>query len=75
MALLVAHCGFTPVEAIHAATQVSAMAVGQDADRGTITPGKRADLVVLAADPLRDIHNTGRIEFVIKDGRRIGGTD
>jgi imidazolonepropionase-like amidohydrolase len=69
MALLVEHCGFTPVEAIQAATQVGAMALGQSAQRGTITPGKLADLVVLDADPSRDIHNTTRIDFVVKNGR------
>jgi imidazolonepropionase-like amidohydrolase len=68
MALLVEHCGFTPIEAIQAATQVSAAAVGQTEQRGTITPGKRADMVVLTADPTRDIHNTGKIAFVIKNG-------
>ena len=69
MALLVQHCGFTPIEAIQAATQVSAMALGQSAQRGTLTPGKLADLVVLDADPSRDIHNTTRIAFVVKNGR------
>jgi imidazolonepropionase-like amidohydrolase len=68
MALLVEHCGFTPIEAIQAATQVSAAAMGQAEQRGTITPGKRADLVVLTADPTRDIHNTGKIAFVVKNG-------
>jgi imidazolonepropionase-like amidohydrolase len=69
MALLVQHCGFTPVEAIRAATQVGAMALGQSAQRGTVTPGKLADLVVLDADPSRDIRNTTKIEFVVKNGR------
>ena len=69
MALLVEHCGFTPIEAIRAATQVSAAAMGQSTQRGTITPGKRADLVVLKADPSHDIRNTRRIAFVIKSGR------
>ena len=69
MALLVEHGGFTPIEAIQAATQVSAAAMGQSTQRGTITPGKRADLVVLTADPTRDIHNTGKIAFVLKNGR------
>lgn len=69
MALLVEHCGFTPVQAIEAATQVGAMALGQSAQRGTITSGKLADLVVLEADPSRDIHNTTRIDFVVKNGR------
>jgi len=69
MDLLVAHCGFTPIEAIEAATRISAMAMGHGADRGTITAGKFADLVVLTADPSRDIGNTRRIAFVIKHGR------
>ena len=69
MALLVEHCGFTPLEAIQAATQVSSAAMGQTAQRGTITAGKRADLVVLTTDPTRDIHNTRKIAFVIKNGQ------
>ncbi|WP_077446129.1 amidohydrolase family protein [Rhodanobacter sp. C05] len=69
MALLVEHCGFTPIEAIHAATQVSAAAMGQSTQRGTISSGKRADLVVLTADPTHDIHNTEKIAYVIKNGR------
>lgn len=69
MALLVEHCGFTPLEAIQAATQIGAAALGQTAERGTITPGKAADLVVLTADPSRDIHNTTKIAYVIKNGQ------
>ncbi|HWU76865.1 MAG TPA: amidohydrolase family protein [Rhodanobacter sp.] len=69
MATLVEHAGFTPIEAIHAATQVSAGAQGQQATRGTIVKGKRADLVVLTADPGKDIHNTTKIDFVMKNGK------
>ena len=69
MALLVEHAGFTPLQAIEAATEVGAAALGQSAKRGTITPGKLADLVVLDADPSRDIGNTTKISFVIKNGR------
>lgn len=69
MALLVAHAGFTPLAAIHAATAVSAAALGQAAKFGTVTVGKRANLVVLNADPSDDIHNTTRIDFVVKGGR------
>ena len=68
MALLVEHCGFTPIEAIHAATEVGAAAMGQGDVAGTIAPGKRADLVVLTADPAADIHNTTKIDFVVKHG-------
>ena len=69
MALLVEHAGFTPLQAIEAATEVGAAALGQSAKRGTVTPGKLADLVVLNADPSHDIHNTTKIDFVVKDGR------
>jgi imidazolonepropionase-like amidohydrolase len=69
MVLLVEQCGFTPVEAIQAATEVSAMAVGQAAERGTIAPGRVADLVVLSADPTVDVRNVRKIVEVIKDGR------
>jgi imidazolonepropionase-like amidohydrolase len=69
MALLVAHAGFTPLQAIQAATQVGAMALGQAARMGTVTPGKLANLVVLDADPTHDIHNTTKIDFVVKHGR------
>jgi imidazolonepropionase-like amidohydrolase len=69
MALLVEQCGFTPQAAIQAATQVSAMAVGQSAERGTIAPGMAADLVVLSADPVADVRNVRKIVEVWKDGR------
>lgn len=69
MALLVENCGFTPVAAIQAATQVSAMAVGQAAERGTIGPGKVADLVVLGGDPSADIHQVRNVLEVFKDGK------
>ena len=69
MVLLVEQCGFTPEAAIQAATQVSAMAVGQAAERGTIAPGMAADLVVLSADPTADVRNVRKIVEVMKDGR------
>lgn len=69
MALLVEQCGFTPEAAIQAATQVSAMAVGQAAQRGIVAPGMAADLVVLSADPVADVHNVRKIVEVIKDGK------
>lgn len=69
MALLVEQCGFTPEAAIQAATQVSAMAVGQAAARGTIAPGMAADLVVLSANPAADVRNVRKIVEVMKDGK------
>ena len=61
--------GWTPLEAIRAATLVSARSIGAEKDRGTIETGKRADFVILENDPLRDIRNTRSIETVYKGGR------
>ena len=56
--------GLTPLEAIHSATGVSAGLLGVGAARGTIEPGKVADLVLVAGEPDRrigDIENTRRV--------------
>jgi imidazolonepropionase-like amidohydrolase len=63
--------GLTPMQALVSATSSAARAMGVDADRGTLEPGKQADLVLLAADPLSDIRNTRRIRYVIKAGRLV----
>jgi len=49
------------------ATEEAAAAVGAD-ELGTVAPGKIADIVLLNADPLADIHNTEAIWRVIKGG-------
>jgi hypothetical protein len=64
---LLAGCGFTPMAAIQAATRDSAAALGLR-DTGTIEPGKRADLVLLAADPLADLANLRHPWRVVKGG-------
>ena len=63
--------GLTPVEAIRAATGSSARILGAANDLGTIEVGKRADLVILDADPVADIRNTRRIWQVVHDGRIV----
>ena len=68
MALLVS-AGLTPMEAIVAATQTSAMAGGFERDHGMIAVGKAADLLVLNADPTADIGNTTKIAYVVHRGR------
>ncbi|HXV00475.1 MAG TPA: amidohydrolase family protein, partial [Caulobacteraceae bacterium] len=60
--------GMAPMAVLHAATAGSAEAIGRLSDLGTIEPGKIADLVVLAADPLADIRNTRRVVEVMRDG-------
>jgi len=65
---LVVEAGFTPMQALQSATRDPAEFLGLP-DRGTIEAGKRADLVLLRADPLTDIHNTQQIEAVVIGGR------
>lgn len=60
--------GFTPMEALMAATSVPARVMGLENEVGTLTVGKRADMVLLDADPLADIHNTRRIAKTIEAG-------
>ncbi len=66
---LYVQAGLTPLQAIQAATSVSARALGLGAELGTISLGKRADLVVLDADPLADISAIRRSRFVVTNGR------
>lgn len=68
LALLVEVFGMTPMEALRAATALPAAFMGVDAAVGTIEVGKRADMVLVDADPLADITNTRRIDAVITDG-------
>jgi imidazolonepropionase-like amidohydrolase len=69
LALLVETYGMTPMEALRSATVLSAAFMDLDAEVGTIEAGKRADLVLLDADPLSDVTNTQRIDTVITNGR------
>jgi imidazolonepropionase-like amidohydrolase len=65
---LYAQAGFTPMDAIQAATIVPARVMGIDKEVGTIEKGKRADLIVLNGNPLDDIRNTRNVEYVITNG-------
>lgn len=68
MGLLV-DAGFTPAEALRAATSNAADYLGLAPSVGAIDKGKSADLVLLYGDPLKDINNTKRIAAVIREGR------
>lgn len=65
---LYVQAGFTPMEAIQAATIVPARAMKLDKETGTVAKGKRADLILIDGDPLADIHNTRNVESVITNG-------
>lgn len=69
LALLVETYGMTPMEVLRSATALPAAFMGMDSTVGTIEVGKRADLVLLDADPLVEIANTRRIHTVIANGR------
>lgn len=60
--------GLTSAAALRAATLHNAQILRQDKRLGTISPGKFADLVLLAANPLDNIRHTRQIEFVIRSG-------
>jgi imidazolonepropionase-like amidohydrolase len=66
---LYVEAGLTPMEALQAATIVSARAMKMDAELGTIERGKRADMVVLNANPLEAIRNIRSVRWTISDGR------
>ena len=61
--------GLTPMQAIESATRVPAESMGLAKDVGTIEVGKRADMIVLTADPLAQISNIRKLRWVVADGR------
>ncbi len=60
--------GLSPYEALKSATISAAQLLDLSTEVGTIEPGKRADLVVLRDDPVRDISAVRAVDGVIKDG-------
>jgi imidazolonepropionase-like amidohydrolase len=71
IALLVHTAGFTPTEAIHAATQVGAKVVGQEKNIGSLEAGKRANILFVAKNPLTDIANLRTVVLTTKDGEEF----
>ena len=65
---LLVEAGFTPVEAVHIATQNGATYLGQQDRIGSIAPGKQADLVLIKGDPSKKIEEIENVEMVFKDG-------
>ena len=69
MRLLVEEGGLTPYEALRGATTLTAASLRDSTVSSRIRAGQRADLVLLAADPLEDIRNSTGIEAVIVNGQ------
>lgn len=68
LGFLVHGAGFSPLEAIRAATLTAARTIGHEEDMGTIARGKLANLVFLAKDPLADIANVKSVVLTVKRG-------
>jgi imidazolonepropionase-like amidohydrolase len=69
---LYVRAGWTPLEAIAAATQTAARSLAIDGERGTLEPGKRADFLVLGDDPVANVKNVRQILEIYKAGVRVG---
>jgi imidazolonepropionase-like amidohydrolase len=66
---LYVEAGMKPIEAIQAATIVSARAMKHDRDSGTVEAGKRADLILVDGNPLQNISDIRRVSKVVANGR------
>jgi imidazolonepropionase-like amidohydrolase len=65
--------GMTPMQAIQSATSVAAALLDQQENLGAVEPGRYADVVAVAGDPLQDITELERVQFVMKGGEVVKG--
>lgn len=68
---LLVKAGLTPMEAIRAATATASRMLGVDTQRGTVTEGKVADLVLVEGSPAERISDMHRVRHVILGGKQI----
>ncbi len=68
---LLLETGLTPVQSLQTATRNPALFLGLSDSLGTVEEGKIADLVLLDANPLKDIRNTQKIRAVVVNGRYL----
>jgi imidazolonepropionase-like amidohydrolase len=61
--------GMTPMQAIQAATTSAADLLGHSDVLGSIKPGKYADIIAVASDPIHDVRALETVSFVMKDGK------
>lgn len=65
---LMVQAGMTPMDAVLAATRNAADLIGDAKDIGSLQPGRFADIVAVAGDPLKDVTELTRVQFVMKGG-------
>ena len=68
---LMVDLGMEPLQSIKSGTSVAAELLGMEDRLGSITKGKLADIIAIPGDPLSDIRQLERVDFVMKDGKRI----
>ena len=68
---LMAEAGMRPFDVLIAATRNAAAVMGRSKEVGTLEAGKLADLILLDADPVRDIRNARKIFKVMKNGEFV----
>ena len=73
--VLLRDAGISPLEVIKIVTLGNAKFLGKEADLGTITTGKLADIIVVDENPLDDISNTQSVTLVMKDGQMVDTSD
>ena len=66
---LMTRFGMTPLEAIRSATVRPAEMLGMQGEIGVIAPGAYADIIAMKGNPLADINELGRVDFVMKNGQ------
>jgi hypothetical protein len=66
---LYARAGIAPAQVLRAATLTSAQVMGVDGNRGTITAGKFADMILIEGDPSKDIRDIRKVATVLKGGK------
>ncbi len=65
---LLEKAGMKPIDIISSATRIPAEMIGKDHEIGTVEVGKRADLIIVRDDPLKNLNALKKISWIIKDG-------
>jgi imidazolonepropionase-like amidohydrolase len=60
--------GLTPMQVLTASTRGGALAMGKEKDFGTVEKGKQADLLIVGADPTKDVANLRQVRWVVRGG-------